>query len=370
MGRVLITGASGAIGAEVAALLAASGERVVALLHRERRIVRNDGRALPLDGTGGSSVETLGGDVTQPRFGLPAADWERLRERLDAIVHSAAITDFGRPEELYRAVNVEGTRNVLELAAGGARAIPLVHVSTAYVCGERHGVVREDELAVGQSFANAYERSKHDAELLVRAAAARGLPVTIARPSIVVGAARSGVTRDFKGMYLFVKLLVEERLSLVPASYDALVDFVPIDYVAEAIAELARRPRETAGSTLHLVGATPLTLREIGDVFAEYPSFLIPRFVPPQSFDPAQLESLERRYHARVGHLFAPYLARHVVFSAEQARRVVRARQAASGKPLLRRLIDYALRSGYVGAPTPPVADVLASLAQPLPAAS
>ena len=256
MGRVLITGASGAIGAEVAALLAASGERVVALLHRERRIVRNDGRALPLDGTGGSSVETLGGDVTQPRFGLPAADWERLRERLDAIVHSAAITDFGRPEELYRAVNVEGTRNVLELAAGGARAIPLVHVSTAYVCGERHGVVREDELAVGQSFANAYERSKHDAELLVRAAAARGLPVTIARPSIVVGAARSGVTRDFKGMYLFVKLLVEERLSLVPASYDALVDFVPIDYVAEAIAELARRPRETAGSTLHLVGAT------------------------------------------------------------------------------------------------------------------
>ena len=105
-------------------------------------------------------------------------------------------------------------------------------------------------------------------------------------------------------------------------------------------------------------------------MFAEYPSFLIPRFVPPQSFDPAQLESLERRYHARVGHLFAPYLARHVVFSAEQARRVVRARQAASGKPLLRRLIDYALRSGYVGAPTPPVADVLASLAQPLPAAS
>jgi thioester reductase-like protein len=365
MGRVLLTGASGAIGAEVAALLAGGGERVLALLHRERRIVRNDGRVVPLGAAGG--VEAVAGDVSQPRFGLAPEAWERLREGLDAIVHAAAVTDFGRPEQLYRSANVDGTRTVLDLASGSARPIPLVHVSTAYVCGERQGVVREDELATGQSFANGYERSKHDAELLVRAAAARGLPVTIARPSIVVGSSRSGVTRDFKGMYTFVKLLVEGRLSLVPANYDALVDFVAIDYVAEAIADLARRAGETAGATVHLVGATPLTLREIGDVLAEYPSFAIPRFVPPQSFDVAQLEPLERRYHRRVGHLFTPYLARHVVFATDQARQVVRVRQGASGKPLLRRLIDHALRTGYVGAPTPSIGAVLAGLPQPAP---
>lgn len=367
MGRVLLTGASGAIGAEVAALLAAGGDRVLALLHRERRVVRNDGRVMALGPASG--VEAVAGDISQPCFGLAPQAWDELRDGIDAIVHAAAVTDFGRPEQLYRSVNVDGTRTVLDLASG-ARSIPLVHVSTAYVCGERQGVVREDELSTGQSFANGYERSKHDAELLVREAAARGLAVTIARPSIVVGSSRSGVTRDFKGMYTFVKLLVEGRLSLVPANYDALVDFVAIDYVAEAIADVARRARETAGSTLHLVGATPLTLREIGDVLAEYPSFAIPRFVPPQSFDEAQLEPLERRYHRRVGHLFTPYLARHVVFATDQARRAVRVRQGASGKPLLRRLIDHALRCGYVGAPTPSIGAVLAALPQSAPAAS
>jgi nucleoside-diphosphate-sugar epimerase len=273
------------------------------------------------------------------------------------------VTEFGRPEEVYRAVNVEGTRNVIELAAGGPRPIPVVHVSTAYVCGDRHGVVLEDELSTGQSFANAYERSKHDAELLVRAAMDRGLPAAIVRPSIVVGSGRSGVTREFTNVYVLVKVLVEGRLSVVPANYDAVLDIVPVDYVAGAIADVTRRVEEAAGRTFHLVGRRPLTLREIGDVFAEYPSFVIPRFVPPQSFDDTRLSPLERRYHARVGRLFQPYLTRHVLFSAEQARRFTHARQVCSGKPLLRRLIDYALRSGYLGTPAPPIGDVLASLA-------
>ncbi|HEX7291909.1 MAG TPA: SDR family oxidoreductase, partial [Conexibacter sp.] len=228
---------------------------------------------------------------------------------------------------------------------------------------DRHGLVREDELSVGQPFANPYERSKHDAELLVHAAATRGLPVAVARPSIVVGSARSGVTREFKNFYTFVKLLVQGRLSVVPANYDALLDFVPIDYVAKAISDAARRVEQAVGGTFHLVGEVPLTLREIGDVFAEYPSFELPRFIPPQSFDVTRLDPLEQRYHARVASVFAPYLSRHIVFSTEQARRFTPLRQVARGKPLLRRLIDYALRAGYLGIPAPPIGRVLASLA-------
>jgi thioester reductase-like protein len=359
MGHVLLTGASGVIGAEVAALLAEGGDRVLALLHREQRLVRNDGRALPHGQRTG--IEVLHGDVARPRLGLARKDWERLRS-VDCIVHSAAVTEFGRPEPTYRAVNVDGVRNVLELARSGPRPIPLVHVSTAYVCGDRHGLVREDELSAGQAFANAYERSKHDGELLVRAAMADGLPAAIVRPSIVVGSARSGVTRDFKNIYVLVKVLVEGRLTVVPASYDALLDFVPVDHVARVVADVARRVDEAAGSTLHLVGEAPLTLREIGDVFAEYPSFLVPRFVPPQSFDPERLSSLERRYHRHVVRLFAPYLTRHVVFDTARVRAFTTARQASSGKALLRRLIDYGLRAGYVGTPAPPIAQVLAAL--------
>jgi thioester reductase-like protein len=361
MGCVLLTGASGTIGAEIASLLAGGGDRVVALLHRERQVVRVDGRAL--DAGTESGIAMLQGDVTQPRLGLAVEQWERLRGSIDAVVHAAAVTEFNRPTEVYRAVNVEGTRRVLELASDGERPIPVVHVSTAYVCGDRHGVVHEDELSVGQSFANAYEESKHDAEWLVRAAMRRGLPAAIVRPSIVVGSSRSGMTREFSNIYVLLKVLAEGRVSVVPANYDAVLDLVPVDYVAEAIADVVRRVDEASGQTFHLVGRQPLTLREVGDVLAEYPSFVIPRFVPPQSFDETRLSSLERRYHARIGRLFEPYLTRHVLFSSERARRFTHARQACSGKPLLRRLIDYALRTGYLGTPAKPIGEVLAAAA-------
>ena len=67
-----------------------------------------------------------------------------------------------------------------------ARACPklqrLVHFSTCYVSGDRVGVVAEDELDAGQSFRNAYEETKYQAEKLVQKAKGQ-LPITIIRPS-------------------------------------------------------------------------------------------------------------------------------------------------------------------------------------------
>ncbi len=62
-----------------------------------------------------------------------------------------------------------------------------MHVSTAYVCGERTGRVLESELDVGQAHRNGYERSKFEAEtLLAQAAATARVPFTVFRPSIVL----------------------------------------------------------------------------------------------------------------------------------------------------------------------------------------
>jgi len=167
-------------------------------------------------------------------------------------VHCAAITDFGRAEALYQQVNVDGTRQVIELAR--EHATPLVHVGTAYVCGERSGTIAESELDVGQRLGNNYEESKLRAETLVRKANADGLPVAVVRPSIVVGAARTGVVRDFKNIYVVLKLTTQGRVRSIPGHFDAMLDLVPVDHVADVVAATVDRFAEAEGRTFHAVG--------------------------------------------------------------------------------------------------------------------
>ena len=107
------------------------------------------------------------------------------------------------PCEDSRRVNVAGTRRLLEFAElcrerGGLRKF--AYVSTAYVAGDHAGLFREDELDVGQGFRNSYERSKFEAERLVREHTDR-LPVQIFRPSIIVGEQSSGWTASFNVLY-------------------------------------------------------------------------------------------------------------------------------------------------------------------------
>jgi nucleoside-diphosphate-sugar epimerase len=100
------------------------------------------------------------------------------------VLHNAASLTFRGTDpacEPWR-TNVEGTRHVLDVCRqAGIRHFH--HVSTAYVCGLRDGIVREDELEVGQDFGNDYERSKVAAERLVRGADHLET-VTVFRPSM------------------------------------------------------------------------------------------------------------------------------------------------------------------------------------------
>jgi thioester reductase-like protein len=81
----------------------------------------------------------------------------------------------------------------------------LHHVSTAYVCGLRSGTVTESELDVGQEFANDYERSKVEAEEMIRAAAGPS-SVTVYRPSIIVGDSHNGFTSTYHGLFAVLRL--------------------------------------------------------------------------------------------------------------------------------------------------------------------
>jgi thioester reductase-like protein len=353
--RILVTGASGLVGTEVVAALVREGHTVITLTHREPRLVRNSGRAeigtVPF-GSGEGPVERLSGDVSRPRLGLDPETARKLQAGVDRIVHSAATTDFGLPDERYETVNVEGTRNVLAMAAE-ART-PLVHVSTAYVCGEREGRCAESELDMGQRFANPYERTKFEAELLVAGHAQEGHPVVTVRPSVVVGAERTGVVRDFKNIYVMVKLIAEGRLRILPGNYGATPNLVPVDYVAAVVAEAAgERFAEAEGRVLHAVGGRSVSLRELSDVMAEYPSFEVARFVPPASFSVSALDRRGQLYYKRVGVLYESYLRRRVEFDDANARAFMGRRPPSTGKATLRKLFDHCLDSRYIDPPVP-----------------
>lgn len=361
---VFITGATGLIGSEVVARLIGERYAVIALVHSNPVLQRNNGRTIRCsDWTGQpapGSVAAVRGDIRRPMLGLPADVYERIRSTVDCVVHTAAITDFGREQSVYEQVNVQGTANVLALVRPeGKVPIPLVHVSTAYVCGERTGDVLEEELDAGQPFRTGYEESKFRAEKMVRAA---GGPYAVVRPSIVVGTEKSGVVREFQNMYVVIKALSEGRVRSIPGFYDALLDLVPVDHVADVVATAVIRFEEAQGRTFHAIGHEPHTLRDFSDVMAEYPSFHVPRYIPPSNFDRDQLPPAERIYYERIVGLYETFFRKRMIFHDDNAAALVGKRPSLPAKRYLRRLFDHCVKVGYLGNPLPSLDDVLADL--------
>jgi thioester reductase-like protein len=98
--------------------------------------------------------------------------------------------------------NLGGTEQALKLCRTvGLREFH--YVSTAYVCGQREGPIREDELDCGQEFRNDYEECKFQAEQLVRSADFLD-DVTVYRPAIITGDSRSGFTSTYHGLYSYL----------------------------------------------------------------------------------------------------------------------------------------------------------------------
>src|SRR5687767_919469 len=193
-------------------------------------------------------IEVLAGDIAVRRLGLGDADWDRLTGEVTHVFHLAAIYDLAVPLEVAQRVNVDGTGNVLELCAATAGLERLAYVSTAYVAGDRHGVVYEHELVLGQGFKNHYESTKFQAEVWVRELMDR-VPTTILRPAIVVGDSRTGETEKFDGPYYLLRAISRAaRANRAIAQFGAAqstFNVVPVDYVVAAIVAAAFAP-ETA----------------------------------------------------------------------------------------------------------------------------
>jgi thioester reductase-like protein len=264
---ILLTGATGFLGMQVLDRILEETDRPVLACVRASDAVTAQRRiADTLETLYGSAdrhpgrVRAIPADLTTPALGLDAATWRRLARECGAIVHCAASVSFGLELAEARAINVGGTRQIVGLARR-ARAEGVlerfVHVSTAFVAGDHAGSFTEADRETGQGFRNTYERTKLEAELAV-AAALDELNGVIVRPSIVVGERASGWTASFNVVYPPLRAFAAGLIDVVPGAPDGVIDIVPADYVADAIAELLLR-RTRDGGTLHLVAGRHAT---------------------------------------------------------------------------------------------------------------
>jgi len=259
----LVTGYPGLLGRQLVERLAAANERLVLLVQQAHAATARAALA------GNPGVEVLEGDVTYIHLGLSGAEWRSLTGHLTHAWHLAAKTQLGAEDQLLRRVNVDGTRQLLELCEQASSLERFIHFSTAFVSGTRTGTVLEEELEAGQGFHNAYEQSKYQAELLVRRASP-ALPITVLRPSLVIGDSRTGQIDRLDGPYALAMALVNAPVAMplpLPEDPQAPLNVVPIDFVIDAALVVGPHPA-AVGRTVHLVDPAPLPARAVYELIA------------------------------------------------------------------------------------------------------
>ena len=186
-------------------------------------------------------VRVFPGDLTAPQLGLSRDDYDRLIHTTDSVLHCAASLNR-KSEKSCLNVNLRGTLEVLLLAKQshyyhGLRRFSLV--STVAVAGKRQDEVITEDRAIewDRSDYDPYARTKKFCEHMVRQLVPE-VPITIFRPSIVLGDSRHPQTTQFDMVRAFVFLA---GLPVLPFQSQDRIDIVNVDFVADAIATLHQK---------------------------------------------------------------------------------------------------------------------------------
>ncbi|UCD64667.1 MAG: SDR family oxidoreductase [Candidatus Zixiibacteriota bacterium] len=333
---VFMTGATGNIGAKlVSAILAGDDSCRLILLVRANSAEHARARVkssvtvvspeFPFDRYS-RRISVLPGDITHDDLGFSGSLYNEVASQVTDIIHSAAATGFLLPVEAARRINLGGTINVMNLARKAADKGQLrgvAHVSTAFVNTGNGRPIGEEDFLVRRDFLHGYDQTKWEAERYIRSAMS-WLPVTVFRPSVIVGDSNTGCTSAFNVLYTPLRLICHGQIDTLPAEPEVRLDVVPSDYVADAIHHIFIRKGKCSGRTFHITagGDKSLTIGQIIDGTLNLAAKYYPRscangvrFVAPSLFDAAFGGGGNGNNRIfRMIKVFEPYMTRQMIF--------------------------------------------------------
>jgi nucleoside-diphosphate-sugar epimerase len=270
--HIAVTGATGHVGANLVRTLVEKGHHVRALVHGGNKRGLED-----------VACEFVDGDL------LDLASLKSAFAGAERVFHLAArISIVPGDEELVRATNADGTKNVVDacLAAGVRR---LIHFSSIHALSpDPHDVAIDETRALTSSpRMPPYDRSKAQAERHVQDGIGRGLDSIIVNPTAILG------PYDF-GPSAMGRVLLDLYYRRLPALVDGGFDWVDVrDVVAGALAAADRAPT----GARYLLSGERRTVSDLANIVRDVTGVRPPRLVSPM-------------WLARVGAPFATVAAR------------------------------------------------------------
>jgi thioester reductase-like protein len=208
-------------------------------------------------------VSGLRGDVTMNRFGLADAKYSDLVDCCTHIVHAAGNVRMNLPIEAARHSAVDSAKHIVTLARDclARGSLEKVEFVSTVGVGGRLQHVPEEWLGEARTFHNTYEQAKAEAEAYLHEQIEQhGLPVTVHRPSMVVGDSCNGKIIHFQIFYYLCEFLSGRQThGLMPNLRNIRLDTIPVDYVADAIRWSSNRT-ENIGRIFHLCSGPDLSM--------------------------------------------------------------------------------------------------------------
>lgn len=349
MKTYFVTGATGTIGSALIPLLLEDNDTEVYLLiradnkeHLADRLKHlyhfwefeeNDERK--------ERISAIAGNTQFSKFGFDTKLYCELSHKCTHIVHSAGNVRMNLSIEDARDCSVLSAKNIIELAKvckSNNNLKKIEFVSTVGVGGRMKGIIPEEWLTEKREFHNTYEQAKAEAEDFIKLYADKGFPITVHRPSMVVGDSKTGKIIHFQIFYHLCEFLSGSRtLGVTPDTGKTCLDIIPSDYVAGVIA-WSSRTEETISKVLHECSGFDNAIlildlkKQVQKVFKEHGKFLSrPLSIPIWLFKSllpviAIFVSPEAKRAMKALPVFFDYLAENTDFSNVKTKKIIEKR--------------------------------------------